>query len=554
MINDKIAGLDFEMRQDGVYLKVERTSKHIPSNTEIESAFREKDIINADVGKIMDIISRKRGIFEFAGPPFKVYNKDKDKYISIKGDPMAITCTIFKSSIDAGFEYFYEDIQHKLEEKKIVFGIDPDAIKECLKIENIEEEKEIIVAKGRAPIAGLDASIEELIAIDSTMKPQLAKGGRVDFREVDNLHTIKEKTVIAIKHPPTLGTPGMNVFGIPIAAKEGMDKKFLSGPNTEIIEDGRKLIASVTGFLYRSTLGISIGDTFMVKDNLDFNVGNIKYKGDVVIAKDVLPGFRVEADGDIVIGGGIEAADIHSRFGSVKISGGIFGKDKCSITAKKDIEIEYAQHAELSAEGTLIINGYTINCQLLGGAGILHKNTTSKLVGGSATTYGQMNLNEVGNDKKIKASLFVKDPDQEKFKEKSTKLANAIREIKENIQKSEVALKNYNKMIQQLGPKNISPKIASQLKITVAEYQQHKNKLAFMERELEKVKKLTSNRETYSGKIIIRGKGWPDIEMDICYYHKKITSQINNKQFQLKESAIQETVPIINQEETKKKE
>jgi uncharacterized protein (DUF342 family) len=93
----------------------------------------------------------------------------------------------------------------------------------------------------------------------------------------------------------------------------------------------------------------------MVKNDVDFSVGNIDFVGNVQIKGDVKSGFSVRAGGDIEVFGMVEAADVFAD-GNILIKNGIFGGGKCHLAAGGNILARYVENATLRAHKDVIVN------------------------------------------------------------------------------------------------------------------------------------------------------------------------------------------------------
>lgn len=222
-----------------------------------------------------------------------------------------------------------------------------------------------IIATGTPIQEGRNAYIEEKVKFDSDGKPQLLLDGTVDYKNIENIHPVREGEVLAVKHPAIPGIAGRDVFGHDIPAKPVKDIKIRVGANTTLSPDGLSLLASISGFAFRQAGSICVGKTYLVKGNVDFKTGNIRYQGDVVVLGNVTDGFSVEADGEIVIEGSVEAGHVVSREGGIRIKQGIFGHGRAYLAAGKSIHILGALDARIECGGQLEVEREMWNCRVV---------------------------------------------------------------------------------------------------------------------------------------------------------------------------------------------
>ncbi|MCD6552087.1 FapA family protein [Thermotoga sp.] len=203
----------------------------------------------------------------------------------------------------------------------------------------------VLIAEGTPPIDGEDGKVELLKKVTEVVQSD----GRVDLREIPAKQRVivKRGEVIARIVPPTSGKEGKDVFGNPVRPKPGKMPEYHLGYNVAMKDN--EIIATKSGILTVESNGtIHVNDTLEVKA-VDYSTGNIDFPGKVVIKGDVKPDFVVRAQEDIVVKGVIEAATVVSFAGSVT-AGGIKGREKAFVKAKKTIKTVFIESAEVEAE------------------------------------------------------------------------------------------------------------------------------------------------------------------------------------------------------------
>ena len=213
---------------------------------------------------------------------------------------------------------------------------------------------DVTVATGIPPTPSVDGRIEWLV--DLAGEKQKAgttdEHNRIDFRERRAFVEVTADQLIARWVPPVRGQPGSDVFGQEIKVVKAADNKPIAGKNILVSEDGTSLRAQISGHLFVSDRKISVDRLFEVSGDVDYKVGNIRYPGNVQISGSVLPGFVVEAAGNVVISGLVEGAEIRAD-GDVVINGGIVGQSR--VLARGDISAKFVQESLLQADGDIIV-------------------------------------------------------------------------------------------------------------------------------------------------------------------------------------------------------
>ncbi|MDR1831013.1 MAG: FapA family protein [Candidatus Fibromonas sp.] len=362
-IKDNYRWLLWKISQEGTYLSV--VPEFVPKSWETEEIKRillRNKIINFDIVKIESVIKKASGQMELVGPPFEHFEEGKRKYMHLQVTPIQVRFAIDVSILRTEYRLKINDISFLLAEKAVVYGIDYDTIEEILSKEIYGQE--FIIATATPPIAGQDAVISEIIQIDPDAKPFLNEDGTVDYKKWDNIRQVKEGEVICTRTPPTLGLPGISVFGHTLSPIPGEDYALPVGANTQPIDDETKLIATINGFLYREGRDICVGGVYIIKGDVDFKTGNIDYSGDILVRGNVITDFSVVAEGNISIEGFVESSYIESKTGNVFLKNSVFGQNRGKVIAARNIYAENVQDCTLNAGQTVKVKGQIRNCKI----------------------------------------------------------------------------------------------------------------------------------------------------------------------------------------------
>lgn len=203
----------------------------------------------------------------------------------------------------------------------------------------------VLVAEGTPPVDGEDGRVELLKRIELTSH----EGEKIDLREIPAKQRVivRKGETIARIIPPTPGEEGIDVFGNPMKPRLGRVPEYRLGYN--VTTKDNEIIATKSGILVIETNGtIHVYDTLEV-DNVDYSTGNIDFPGKVIVKGDVKPDFVVKAQEDITVKGVIEAATVISFNGSIT-AGGIKGRGKAFVKAKKTVKAVFIENAEVEAE------------------------------------------------------------------------------------------------------------------------------------------------------------------------------------------------------------
>lgn len=284
-----------------------------------------------------------------------------------------------------------EDILRELAGKGILEGVELDAINQAIAA---GAAIDLVVARGRTPVHGEDGYLEKLLPEVRERVPRVDETGRIDYRDLGEIAVVHPGEHLMLRHPATLGMPGLSLLGQPIAARPGKDLMFapnLSG--VSVAPDNPNLLqAEIVGQPVQVAGGVIVEPVFSV-GVVSTASGNIDFDGSVLIKGDVLSGMTVRASGDIEVGGMVEAATLVAG-GSIVIKGGVVGSlgrkesrdgGEHFIRCGVSFSAAYAQQARIDAGDSIFIDDTVMQCELTAVNHILVGNKRrGHIIGGKA--------------------------------------------------------------------------------------------------------------------------------------------------------------------------
>jgi hypothetical protein len=296
--------------------------------------------------------------------------------INISSDGMSATLTV---NNDYKLPLNVRDLELELKQAGVVYGINPEALlKACQNL-----GKALKVATGFAVVNGQD-SVIVMYYHESKKTPILLEDGRVDYYELGQIVSVRAGDIIGLRIPSTPGVTGYNVKGETLPARPGKDISFPVGKGILVIDD--KAIAEYDGALSWAKKKISLIKMITITGDVDFSIGNIYFPGKVLITGNVTEGFKVQADDDIDIRGGVENAEITSRNGSIFVQRGIIGRGKAVIKAHKNVEAKFIQEAMVEAGHNIIVNEYVMRSHMNAGNSVLIQGRKGRIMGNNNIT------------------------------------------------------------------------------------------------------------------------------------------------------------------------
>ncbi len=527
MTNPLTQFLTVDDRSDGVFITISRDKKDKISLDKLIRALDLKQVTNYDREKIESTVMRARGAPEKIGPPFEYYNKTLEEFIEVRIVNENAIMQINSEFITTGIAITPTNLLFCLKRNGIRFGFIEEAIEQV--VTDCQYDTEVCVAKGENPIDGKNGKIQLLVDYNPNLRPHRRRDGSVDFRDVDSFPKVTAGQTLAKKIPPTNGTPGKTVTGELIPSMPGKDVKLPQGKNTELSDDGMTLVATKAGFLQSEGVLITVGDKLFIENDIDFNVGNVKFSGDVEINGDVKPGFSVESEGDILIHGQVESSNVISRNGSVTIKKSILGKNASSIYAKSLIEVMFAQNATLETEGTVRIERHCLHCQttctIFEAVG-----PHSNIVGGMVTATQQVVATQIGNKKGTDTKIVLLDKTIGEARKKLKEYSELKKKILTHLDPVKKQVKSKAAIFKKAGDL-ISNRQKAELKKWVDSYNVLKVKFDHIQARIDEITDVINGPDSYEGCVKVSGPIFPGTILDFFGRRKTVQNRFDRKTF-----------------------
>ncbi len=269
---------------------------------------------------------------------------------------------------EPGFEgYSVDEVIGILQSNGISYGIKDDTVKNI--VEGQLYNQEVLVAEADKPVDGIDGYYEYMFDMNFSKKPMLRPDGSVDYWSIKMVEIVTEGQVIAKYHKAIQGKDGMDLKGKPILAKRGRDLVPLRGKGFERSEDGDTYTAQIDGKIDMNGDRIVILPVYEVNGDADLSIGNIDFRGDVIIHGGICSGLMVKATGTVTVDGIVEGASIEAGK-DIVLRSGVMGASRASITSKGNISAKFFEYTRVHANGTIQADVF-LNCQVSCGESII---------------------------------------------------------------------------------------------------------------------------------------------------------------------------------------
>lgn len=397
-----------------------------------------------------------------------------------------------------------EDIEHLLNKQKITFGIRREVIFTLL--DRQYDYNECLIAEGTPCVQGTNAALTFNFNINGIeIKPQELSDGSVDFYNLNLIQTVEAGAVLVEKTPAQPGINGLTIYTEEIKAPPSKDIRLPNGQNTKII-DNTKLIAAKTGHVVYVNRKVNVLAAFEVRGDVDFNTGNIKFPGNVIVFGNVKSNFEIEASGDVEIHGSLE--------GTVKADGNLMVK-KGIVRGKAYIKGNiYARYIEnsIAESNTSIFVTEAIMHSVNKAAHKVHiGGKKGLLVGGSCCAGEEVRARNIGSNMGTLTTIEVGiRPDiRQEYKEAHQKLTV----LSADYMKNSMLLKTLQEIKQKQGdlPENKKEILMKSIRLQyhlsqeIEELNERKIELEIMFSNMDKAKIIVEDK-LYTGVSILMGK------------------------------------------------
>ncbi|ACL76367.1 DUF342 domain-containing protein [Ruminiclostridium cellulolyticum] len=278
-----------------------------------------------------------------------VEQKDLKVLVTVSPDELKAFITLYNTGDNSTIKK--EDIMLALESQRVVFGIKEDIINYL--VESPMYNESFCVAEGIAPKNGKNGSVTYHFNTSVNKTPTLMEDGRINYRELNLIQSVKKGQILCSLVPPVVGVEGKNVKGRVISAINGKPAVLPRGKNVALSEDGKSLIATTAGEVeYLDATKVSVYTNHEVPADVDNSTGNVSFVGSVIIKGNVLSGFSVEAGGNVEVFGVVEGATIKAG-GNIILRRGMQGMGKGKLIAGGDIVARYIEYSSVDANNNI---------------------------------------------------------------------------------------------------------------------------------------------------------------------------------------------------------
>lgn len=327
---------------------------------------------------------------------------------------------------NGGAEVTLNTIMEALNKNNVTYGLDMDMINSI--VNDKRYSSKLPVARWTPPVNGMDGTITYMYEREVKSAPVEDDHGFVDYKNLGLIRTLHKGDVIATITMPTDGEPGTDVRGRQLRQIVGKKAKYTVGTNTAVTEDGLQIVVSADGNLNYRNGAFHIDQVVTINGDVDASVGNISFVGDVVVKGEVMEGFKISSNANIIVSGNVNGATLEAD-GDVIIKKGCINSN---VMAHGNITANFCEYSDINCDGDVTSSNFVV-CNVYCGGTISTKGNSGGLLGGKYTCLNSVAISNIGTKNYIPTQLTV--GDNALLSEEKEAVMKQIEKCLENLEK-----------------------------------------------------------------------------------------------------------------------
>ncbi len=319
----------------------------------------------------------------------------------------------------------------------IVYGLVDDVLIELFlrQCQSSSKNDKFIIARGKPAKPGRNGVIKYFFESENNNFGKELASGKFDYRERGEIPNITQGTVLAEKIPAIQPINGITVHGSQIEVPAPNDLNLDCGQGVEISKDGLQAVAAANGRPDISLTGkVSVFPEKIIKGNVDFRTGNVKFSGDIIVHGSILPGFSVT-------GGNLTVNDIDEA--DVNISNSLSVKNNINGSLIKTgvlLTAQIIKKSKIIAHGDVVVQKEIIDCTIITSGKVIVPR--GRILASTIHAAKGIEAMNIGSEVSTPCNLFPGSDDH--AKDILKKFTENIERHKQNIVKLEALEKQYN--------------------------------------------------------------------------------------------------------------
>lgn len=192
------------------------------------------------------------------------------------------------------------------------------------------------------------------------LKPELQDDGSVDHHELNFVQNVEAGSAIAEWVDIDEGESDID----PRFVHE--EKRFPAGKGTGIKrKQPDKLFAAVNGCVGYIDGKITVEESLLIADDIDFHTGNINFIGNLTVGGSIRSGFTAQGR-NITVQGQVEGARVEA-LRDLNCRGGVKGGKEAFLEAGRTIKISFCEFGTLKAGEDVLVKGSLMHSDVYAG-------------------------------------------------------------------------------------------------------------------------------------------------------------------------------------------
>lgn len=291
-------------------------------------------------------------------------------------------------------QFTFEELMTILASKNISMGIDEDVVREIAKKKLYGIKR--LVALGREPKEGEKGYYEYLFNAECSKKPEILPDGSVNYHNMNVIESVQEGDVIAVYHPAVEGTDGFTIKGKILKAKPMKNLPPLKGKGFTPQEDGVTYCATLSGKIDKAQGRIIVSPIYEIRGDVDLNIGNIDFRGDVIIHGSIRIKTTIRSTGTITVDGIVDSEVNLVAKKDIVLKSGMMENHKSTVVTKGNLYCKFIEYSTLEVNGKIEGEAF-LNCNITCGNQVVVVGKKGRLVGGVTRAVGGIIANSIGS-------------------------------------------------------------------------------------------------------------------------------------------------------------
>ncbi len=287
------------------------------------------------------------------------------------------------------------DIERELKAAGVTHGIDQEAIRTL--VAKSVYGTPVIVASGTAPVHGRGRRVRYHFNTDRGKPYLLMEFGRINLKELNFIEHCREGDLLAELEAPVTAVDGRSVTGETLPAEtDTTSDRLVPGPNTKLGPDETHLYAACDGNVRLDrNRRVAVEPVVRVK-SVDYETGNIRFDGSVIVDEYVADGFVVEAGGDLQIGKSVGKATLKAGR-NIVLRTGANSNGEGHIESGGDLYARFIESCSVHCSGNVFVEEAVMHSHLVVGKHCVLTGRRAEVIGGNLVVGGSLWCKKLGN-------------------------------------------------------------------------------------------------------------------------------------------------------------